>query len=107
MALEIFGKLDSNGESNNDDHIFVGRKQDLTNVAKWLSEQYQCNKKKKIVSKLADEFTRCAATEIPFVRLNTTEANHFHSALTNLSKKKKSAPLAKIVKMLDESLHIY
>ena len=107
MALEIFGKLDENGESNNDDHIFVGRKQDLSNVAKWLSEQYQNNKRKKAVSKLSDEFKRCSTDEIPFVRLKKSEANTFHSALTELSEKKKSAALNKIVKMLDESLHIY
>jgi hypothetical protein len=107
MALEIFGKLDSNGESNNDDHVFFGRKQDLTNIAKWLNEAFQLNKRKKAVLNLADKFTHGSLCETPFVRLNTVEANNFHAALTQLSEKKKSASLSKIVKILNESLHIY
>ncbi len=107
MALEVFAKLDDNGESAAEDHIFVGRKQDLVNVAKWLSEQFQNNRRKKKIKTLAEKFKQCSQLEIPYVRLTKLESREFNQAIKLLSETKRSKPLRKLLKILEISLWIY
>lgn len=107
MAFEVFALLNSLGESCGEDHIFVGRKQDFNNISKWLSEQYESNKRKKVVSKLSDLFLGKSQAEEPYIRLNKKDTKEFHQALKLLAEKKRSAPLKKLVDSLEESLWIY
>ena len=107
MALEVFGKLNDSGDSTGESHIFLGRKQDLKNVAKWLLEQYGNNKRQKNVLKISDAFTKGADKDDPYVRLNKKESIVFHKAITELAENKKSAALKKLINMLDLCLCVY
>lgn len=107
MAFEVFAKLNNQGESCAEDHIFTGRKQDFNNVSKWLVEQYGKNKRKKKVISLSELFVAKSKHEAPYLRLNKKETIEFHQALKALSESKKSAPLKKLVEILDESLWLY
>lgn len=107
MALEVFAKLNNLGESASEDHIFTGRKQDFTNVHKWLNEQYAANKRKKAIQMLSELFLIRSQFEEPFLRLNKKETIAFHQALHDLYQTKKSKALKMVVDMLGESLWIY
>lgn len=107
MALEIFAKLDDMGDSLAEDHIFTGRKQDLTNVSKWLDEQYQNNKRKKKVLKLAEQFKSGSEKGLPIVRLNKKDSIELHQALQDLAERKNSPALKKVLGTLNNSLAVY
>ncbi|PKG68668.1 hypothetical protein [Pseudoalteromonas sp. GutCa3] len=107
MAIEVFALLNNIGESCAEDHIFTGRKQDFNNLSKWLAEQYEINKRKKKVLKLSELFLDKSKTEEPYIRLNQKDSKEFHQALKSLSENKRSAPLKKVVGILNESLWLY
>lgn len=107
MALEVFAKLNSLGESCAEDHILIGSKQDFTNVSKWLNEQFDKNKRKRQVYTLSALFDASSKLDEPYVKLSKKETVAFHQALKSLSEVKKSAPLKKLVGVLDESLWVY
>ena len=107
MALEVFALLNNLGESCGEDHIFVGRKQDFNNLSKWLAEQYENNRRKKKVLNLSELFLSKSKTDELYVRLSRKDSQDFHQALKSLSENKRSAPLRKIVGILNESLWLY
>jgi hypothetical protein len=107
MALEFFGKLDGDGDVEQKDHIFTGRKQDLINMSKWLNDGYSLNRRKKKTQVLSKMFVDGANMDIPFVRLNKKETRDFHEALTALSENKRSKPLRDLVEAFNVSLCVY
>jgi len=107
IMIEIFAKLDRDGDSAQEDHIFTGRKQDLTNISKWASKAYQLNKRKKAILKIAKLFSDAALLEPTFLRLSKKECRVLVDSMFDLKSSTKSKPLNIFCEMIGTSLCVY
>jgi len=108
MALEVFMRVDVNGDDDGGSYIFCGKRADLRLLAEPLVKAHEANRRLKKVGALASKIQEAAELEIPLVRLEKAEGALLMDAITAASEGKgASHRFSKLYARLCECLFVY
>lgn len=108
MALEVFKRVDAQGDDDGGVYIFTGMPADLRLLSSALRQAYEAKPRRRKLKALADRITEASKSDTPLVKLEKPEGRMLMDAVSRVGDgKPASNKYAELYERLGNCLQVY